>query len=100
MTAGALKDDELLQRIDFVDEEPVGSEVAFPAALPGADELVVLEIRGQALSRQEAGHYRFQFGEVVTAPAQALNVPFELPGVSRGEHQSFRRAKRSSASRQ
>ena len=100
MTAGALIDDEVLQRIDFVDEEPVGAEVAFPAALPGADELMVLELWGQAFSSQDAGHHRFQFGEVVTSQSQALNVPFELPGVSRGEHQSFRRAKRSSASRQ
>ena len=100
MTAGALKDDEVLHRINFVNEEPVRAEVAFPAALPGADELMVLEIRSKAFSRQDAGHHRFQFGEVVTPPAQALNVPFELPGVSRGEHQSFRRANRSSASRQ
>ena len=35
MTSGALKDDEVLRRINFVDEEPVGAEVAFPAALPG-----------------------------------------------------------------
>ncbi len=29
--AGALKDDEVLFRVNFVDEEPVGVEVAFPS---------------------------------------------------------------------
>ncbi len=44
MAAGALEDDEILLRIDFIDQEPVGSDMAFPAALPGTGELWSLNL--------------------------------------------------------
>ena len=91
MAAGALKDDEALLPVNLIDEQPVGAEVAFPAALPGADKVMVLKLRGQALPGQKAGQHRLQGREVVLTPAQTLQIPLELSGISRIEHQSFRR---------
>jgi hypothetical protein len=61
VAASPLKDDEIICRVNLVDKQPVGSEMAFPTALPVASEPVVLEFRPQALPPQESGYHRFNF---------------------------------------
>jgi hypothetical protein len=73
-------------QVNFMDEQPVGGDMTFLAALPGANELVVFELRGQALSAYEHRQHRFQALKVVSTPAQSLQISLELPGISWTEH--------------
>jgi hypothetical protein len=72
VAAGALKDDEVLFPINFIDEQPVGTDMAFLATLPGPNEVMVFELRCQALSGYEHRQHRFQGLKVVSAPTQSL----------------------------
>ena len=59
VAASPLKDDEIICRVNLVDKQPVGSEMAFPTALPVASEPVVLEFRPQLLPPHESGYHCF-----------------------------------------
>jgi|GEM_PF-3796592 len=77
MCSGALKQDAI--ELDFVNQQPIGFNVSFPASCPVADQFMIPTERIKRFFRDQGTNDDFQLIKILPSFFYPLNIFLELP---------------------